>query len=496
MQPKESLSSAASNGIHFMITRIFSRYRPRYIRSLIYMLQACEYNVRDYLAWYGRTKDFSRVERRKTLVKTPKVYALYFSAYAILIALAGLVYYAAAFAEDLPRFVILACTMFLALYILPYAILIPLVSLKALQIPLENMLMARARKILARHKGLKIAIAGSFGKTSMREILKTVLSEGKRVASPPFSYNTPLGICRFVNQLKGTEDVLIFELGEYYPGDVKKLCELIDPHVGIVTGVNEAHLDRFGTLEKTAKTIFELADYLKNKPVYINGENAITRRQANHNLKSHILYSREGAGDCRVRSAESGLSGTSFVLEVGGEKFWAESKLLGLHTIGPLAVSAHVAHRLGFDNKQIEKGIRKTSAFTHRLLPHEDKNGVITLDDSYNGNPDGVHAIIDFLSLLRGHRRWYVTPGLVEMGARTKEVHKAIGRQVAWADIEKVVLIRNSVTPFIAQGLEEAGFRGEIIWYENALTAYAALPHLTVKGDIVLLQNDWPDQYA
>src|SRR3990167_2044445 len=179
------------------MSRILSRYRPRFIRSLLYMLQSCEYNIRDYISWYGRTKDFSRVERRKILVKTPKVHALYFSAYAILIALAGLAYYATEFAEPQQRLVILACTMLLAPFILPYAILIPLVSLKVLQIPFENMLMARARKILARHKGLKIAIAGSFGKTSMREILKAVLSEGlpaapgstaqagKRVASPP-----------------------------------------------------------------------------------------------------------------------------------------------------------------------------------------------------------------------------------------------------------------------------------------------------------------------
>ena len=491
-----------------MILNILSRYRPRFIRSLLYMLQSCEYNISDYLAWCGRTKDFSRVERRKTLVKTPKVYALYASAYAILIALAGLAYYATAFAGPQQRLVILACTMLLAPFILPYAILIPLVSLKALQTPFENVLLARARKILARHKGLKIAIAGSFGKTSMREILKAVLSEGlpaapgstaqagKRVASPPFSYNTPLGICRFVNQLGGDEDVLIFELGEYYPGDVKRLCELIDPHVGIITGVNEAHLERFGTLEKTAKTIFELADYLKNKPVYINGENAITRRRTNHNLKNHILYSREGVGECRVLNARSGLSGTSFVLKVGGESSLVESKLLGLHNIGPLVVGAHIARRLGFDKKQIERGMGKTSAFAHRLEPREDKNGVITLDDSYNGNPDGVHAIIDFLASVEGHRRWYVTPGLVEMGSRTADVHREIGRRIAQAQLEKVILITNSVTPYIEQGLCGAGYAGEIIRFNDALQAYAALPHMTAKGDIVLLQNDWPDQYA
>src|SRR3989344_802431 len=261
-----------------MIKRILSRYRPRYIRSLIYMLQACEYKVADYLSWYGRVRDFSRVERRKQLVKTGKVYALYIGAYAMFLALMAAAYYGTAFAGPAMKLVVLACTFFLSPYILAYAVLVPLVLLKVLQMPVEYVLMKRARTKLARHKGLKIAIAGSFGKTSMREILKTVLSEGLRVASPPFSHNTPLAIAAFIMQLTGNEEVLIFELGEYYPGDVKKLCALIDPHVGIITGVNEAHLEKFGTLERTARTVFELAEHLKKKPVYTNGENEIARK--------------------------------------------------------------------------------------------------------------------------------------------------------------------------------------------------------------------------
>ncbi|MDO8522502.1 MAG: UDP-N-acetylmuramoyl-tripeptide--D-alanyl-D-alanine ligase [bacterium] len=479
-----------------MITRILSRYRPLYIRSLIYMLQVCEYSIRDYVAWYGRTTDFSNVERRKTLIKTSKVYVLYVCAYAIVIALVAIAYYAMAFAEFTPRIVVLVCTALLAPYILAYVILIPLVLVRALQIPVEYVLIGQARKKLARHKGLKIAIAGSFGKTSMREILKTVLSEGARVASPPFSYNTPLGIARFIGELRGDEEVLIFELGEYYPGDIAKLCKLIDPHIGIITGINEAHLEKFGTLEKTASTIFELAEYLKYKPVYINGENEVARKNAKATLRNHILYSQEGVGDCRTENLKSDLRGTSFGLVLDGVKSRVKSKLLGLHTIGPLAVSAHIAYRLGFNRKQIEAGIGKTKAFSHRLEPHEDKSGVITLDDSYNGNPDGVHAIIDFLESLEGHRRWYVTPGLVEIGSRTAEVHKEIGRRIAAARLEKVVLIKNSVTPYIEQGLRETNYAGEILRFDDALQAYAALPHLTVKGDVVLLQNDWPDQYA
>ena len=471
-----------------MITHFLSRYRPRYIRSLIYMLQSCEYNVHDYLAWYWRTKDFSRVERRKTLVKTPKVLILTACAYAIillLIVLAGITFQSAP--------IISLATVILAPYILAYGIIIPVWLAELLQKPFEYGLMIQASKKLAGHKGLKIAIAGSFGKTSMREILKAVLGEGKRVASPPFSYNTPLGICRFVSGLKGDEEVLIFELGEYYPGDVRKLCELIDPEIGVITGVNEAHLEKFRTLEKTTGTIFELAEYLKDKPVYVNGENELARKNAS---EKHIIYSRDGAGVCRVENPQTDLKGASFTIVKDGIGSRVSSKLLGLHNVGPLAAAAHIAYRLGATDKQVQYGIGNTKAYDHRLLPREDQNGVITIDDSYNGNPDGVHAIIDFLTSLRGHRRWYVTPGLVEMGTRTKEVHKEIGRRLARAGIERIILIKNSVTPHIERGLKDAGYAGELLWFNDALQAFSSLPHLTVKGDVVLLQNDWPDQYA
>jgi UDP-N-acetylmuramoyl-tripeptide--D-alanyl-D-alanine ligase len=144
---------------------------------------------------------------------------------------------------------------------------------------------------------------------------------------------------------------------------------------------------------------------------------------------------------------------------------------------------------------QIEAGLQKTKPFDHRMEKKVDASGVITLDDSYNGNPDGVAAVIQFLTSLKDHRRFYVTPGLGEMGPRTKAVHEQIGKELAEAGIEKVILIKNSVTPHIAAGLAANDYKGEIIWFNDALAAFVALPLMTVRGDVVLLQNDWPDQY-
>ena len=172
-----------------------------------------------------------------------------------------------------------------------------------------------------------------------------------------------------------------------------------------------------------------------------------------------------------------------------------KSALLGLHQVGPLAAAADIALILGLSPEQVKSGVNKTTPFSHRLELKTDDAGVVTLDDSYNGNPDGFNAAIDFLASLEGCRRFYVTPGLVEMGSQTEEVHRQIGRRLARTSIEKVVLVKNSVTPYIEQGLKEEEYHGEIIWFNDALAAFVALPLLTVKGDVVLLQNDWPDQY-
>ena len=481
-----------------------TRYRPRYIRSLVYMMQASEYNAGDFLRWFRRTRDFLGVEERKTLVLTPKaliflgvgyVSVLFLFAVALLVPLVGTSWW---------KYTIFILIVLSLPYILSYGMALFLILGRFVQWPVEQGLIALANRKLKTHKGLRIAIAGSYGKTSMREILKTVLSAGKVVAAPPGSHNTPLGISSFIRGLKGDEEVLVFEMGEYYRGDVKRLCAMVQPDIGIITGVNEAHLEKFKEVERTRETVFELAEYLhasdvpakegaSRKPLYINGENEVAR---NHAPAEAILYSREGVGRWRVDRAQTGLLGTSFTFQTGKENISVRSHLLGLHQVGPLVAAAHLASKLGLTMEQIEKGIDATKPFSHRLEQRVDAHGVTILDDSYNGNPDGVRAVIEFLATIRGSRRWYVTPGLVEMGSRKEDVHKEIGRELAKAGIEKVVLMRNSVTPFIETGLQEGKYQGEIVWFEKALDAFSALPNLTVKGDVVLLQNDWPDQYV
>jgi UDP-N-acetylmuramoyl-tripeptide--D-alanyl-D-alanine ligase len=255
--------------------------------------------------------------------------------------------------------------------------------------------------------------------------------------------------------------------------------------MGIITGINEAHLKRFKTIDNTVKTIYELGEYLDS--LYVNGDSPLALDSAR---KTDIIYSSSGMGTNLVLDAKTDLNGLSFKFRNSDFK----SKLLGVHQIGPLVCAIEIALSLGLSMEQIQKGIAKTKPFSHRLEPKTDSSGVIIIDDSYNGNPDGVRVAIDFLKNISG-RRFYITPGLVEMGAKTKEVHLEIGKMLALAGIEHVVLIRNSVTSYIEEGLKDNDFKGELIWFDSALEAYNSIPSITISGDIVLLQNDWPDQY-
>ncbi len=468
--------------------KFLTRYRPLYLRTLVYMLQSNLYDIKPTISWFWRTKDFSRVMTRKNLMMTTKARLLLAWLW-LLVALGwGLMIVVLAYQQYVLAFALLL----LAPYILALGLIAPLVvGTVLIQRPREKKMVASARKKLAAHKGIKIAIAGSFGKTTMKEILLATLSEGKKVAATPGNMNTPLGISRFIERLDGSEEVLIFELGEYYPGDIRELCHLVQPDMGVITGINEAHLERFKSIDRTVATIYELADYLGKKPLWANGESELV---ASNIRSGNVAYTRKGVGKLKVQHAKTGLKGTDFQVVGGGAKLRLHSDLLGLHNVGPLSAAVAIADHLKLTAKQIESGVAKTKPFEHRMQPAE-AAGIWTIDDSYNGNPDGARVAIEFLGGLTDCRRVYVTPGLVETGSATEAVHNQMGLELSNA-VDVVILVKNSVTPFIAEGLNAGGYKGDILWYDDGLSCLNALPQITKPGDVVLLQNDWSDNYA
>jgi UDP-N-acetylmuramyl pentapeptide synthase len=476
--------------------KYFTRYLSVYPTALLYMLQDTEYRLDRYAKWFLRTNDFTKVMKRRSLEVTPKIKLLQMVLWGlwalIIIAVAVLVivgYISHSFMLGLIAIVL----VILLPYILAFGIIVPLlVGALVIQKPRERAMIERARAIFKASKATRIAIAGSFGKTTMKEILRTVLVEGKTVAATPGNMNTAIGISRFASRLMGDEEVLIIELGEEHVGDVKLLSELSRPTMGVITGINEAHLISFKTLDQTVATVFELVDYVGKKAVvYKNGESQLVKD--NVTSADRYVFNAEGVNGWKVTKSRTSLDGTHFVATHGNTIINAHTQLLGRHTIGMTVTAIAIAHDLGLSPKQIEAGLQNVEPFEHRMQPRK-LHGAWIIDDTYNGNSQGVQAGLELLASLPAKRRIYVTPGLVEQGSSTQDVHELIGQQAAEsADI--VVLMKNSTTDYIVQGLTDSAYKGQIMIVDDPLEFYTNLDQFVAAGDVVLMQNDWTDNY-
>ncbi|MFY9227955.1 MAG: UDP-N-acetylmuramoyl-tripeptide--D-alanyl-D-alanine ligase [Candidatus Microsaccharimonas sp.] len=476
-----------------MITKYWTRYVPGYLKTLLYMLQNTEYKIGDYLRWYFRTSDFRRVMKRRGLDMTSKVKLLLVVlrlltlVFIIVVGLFVYNFYLTGYWGWLLAAVLVALS---APKLLAGIIIIPLVIGDILiQKPRERAIIRRAKGILNDHPAVRVAIAGSYGKTTAKEMLLAVLKQAKSVAATPGNMNTAIGISRFVQKLNGDEDILIFELGEERMGDVAQLSRLTVPDIGVITGIAEAHLSSFKTIERTAATIFELADFVTPDKLYTNQDNSLVAKYPSKSTG----YSYKGLGDWKVSKVSTSVGGTDFTAKNGSRIVRVHTGLLGIHNIGPTLMAIAIADSLGLTTKEIERGLRTVVPFEHRMEPRP-MHGAWIIDDTYNGNSEGVKAGLEFLKDSGAKRRVYVTPGLVEQGSMTETVHREMGRQIA-TSADVVVLMENSVTEYIKAGMKKAGFKGKLVEVDNPLEFYTNLDQFVASGDIVLMQNDWTDNY-
>lgn len=348
-----------------------------------------------------------------------------------------------------------------------------------------------------------VGIAGSYGKTTMKEAISAVLSQKLSVLKTPENINTPLGISQLIlEKLHENVQVFVVEMGEYYRGDIQDICSIVMPDISVVTGINEAHLERLGSLRVTTETIFEIVQNKKKEGfIVINADDIYVRENYKRFVKDGDieLYSshKNGKSDVGITDTYFHQDGTglSFTISYQGQKKRMKIPFLGDYIFGVIRASAKIGLRLGLTFPQIVAGIGTLSPFPHRLQPIQSQRDVLIIDDSYNGNPNGVEEAIQTLEKFTKRRKLYVTPGLVEIGEESTRVHQDIGRKLGKV-AHLVLLVRNSVTPYISKGLEKSGFdTKKILWFENASVLFQEIQHISRSGDVILFQNDWPENY-
>lgn len=331
----------------------------------------------------------------------------------------------------------------------------------------------KAKKKIASMKNLTIiCITGSYGKTSMKNFVAQLLSRKYKVYSTPRSVNTLGGIIKDINQsLPSDTQVYVCEAGARLEGDIYAITQFLHPQIVVVGKVGPQHIEYFKTIERIKRTKLELIRSDRLQKAFI------------HTSVTDIPYPKVTFFGDEVLNTNATLEGTDFDLTVGGElQHFHTSVLGGFQTIN-LNAAILIAEQMGMHTSEIVQAVENLKSVEHRL-ERIDAGGKIILDDSYNGNIDGMLEGIRLCSLHSG-RKVIVTPGLVES---TNELNTELINAI------------NTVfdIAIITGQLNAVQFNKELNVPEKILLADKSqmeekLGEMTRAGDIILFANDAPN---
>lgn len=341
-----------------------------------------------------------------------------------------------------------------------------------------------------------VGITGSYGKTSVKFFLQKLMTAKYETLMTPESFNTTLGVVRTIReQMKGTHEYFLCEMGAKNPGDIKEICDIVKPRFGIITSIGPQHLESFKTLENVVKTKFELVDSLPADGIaFLNCDNE--EIQGHPVTVKKVTYGIENQNaDYFGYGIKVSRSGSSFSVRCPLGDFPFETRLIGRHNVLNIVGAIAAASTLGVPMADLQIRVRLLESVPHRLQLIKGGNALI-IDDAYNSNPSGAKAALETLSAFEGCRI-LLTPGMVELGEKQEELNFNFGIQAA-ESCDYVILVGEKQTKPIYDGLVFAGYPEEKITVapdlSQALQRANSLP-TEGKEKIVLLENDLPDNY-
>lgn len=346
-----------------------------------------------------------------------------------------------------------------------------------------------------------IGVTGSFGKTSTKFAIAALLGDPSGVLATPGSFNTPLGLTRTINEhLNERHRFLVAEMGAYKEGEIAELCDLVHPTIGVLTAIGPAHLDRFGSMDAIRRAKYEIVTSLPaDGTAIMNVDDSEVRALADQTKAVRVVrYGIDPSGkpDVTAGGVEVGTEGTSFTVTDtrNGDSVAVSTRLLGRHSIGHVLAGIATALVTGRRLSEMAAPVSALEPVEHRLQLIEGAGGITVIDDAFNSNPEGAAAALDVLESMSAQRKIVVTPGIIELGPLQAQENERFGeRAAAVADVIIVVAKVNRAA--ILAGARRVPDGAKVFAVDTLSEATAKFSELVGPGDVILFENDLPDQY-
>lgn len=385
--------------------------------------------------------------------------------------------------------------MLIYIGIIPLALILVIPLGGIVNYPLDKIIYvfykARCRLRLRKNPDLTvIGITGSMGKTSVKNYLYKMLSQKYRVLVTPHSYNTPMGVCMSVKKDIKNYEIFIVEMGARRKNDIKELCKMVRPSIGIITGITNQHGKTLNGIEGIKNAKYQLIEGLCGQKLafFSSDSEGAEELYLKAQCEKHLV----GINGKRIYAREilQGEDGISFTIYFGGKEYKTCAPMIGEHTVTNICIASAVAFRLGVGVGKILSVIPTLTPPPHRASVIKASSGLTVIDDGYNANLEGVRSTANAIKSFSGYKI-AVTAGIVELGKSAEEVNKEVGRVLAEVFDEVVCVGINA--RFIESGVNEFDKRSTVVG--SRAEAQAVLEGKRLSSGVVAFFNDLPDKY-
>ncbi len=331
-----------------------------------------------------------------------------------------------------------------------------------------------------------VAVTGSVGKTTVKELLAHLLSVKFKVLKNRGTENNLIGVPKTLFQLEPSYEVIVLEMGTSCPGEIERLSSIIAPQIGVLTQISSAHLEGLKNLEGVRQEKLKILQGLeRGGTLILNAADALLKNTQSGVHKIRRVGFAKDAADLVAEQIWCHEKGTSF--SVNGQRF--ETALMGRHNLINCLLAIECATALGVDSALLQKSLSVFKPVAGRLCL-KNMDGILFLDDSYNSNPASFQAALETLKSFKTHGKKGVLCGdMLELGAESEVYHRQLGVFLAGLHFDFVIAC-GAQSKFLVEEAVKAGYHHSKIYHtKNSVEAAKCCQKLALPGDLVLVKG-------
>jgi UDP-N-acetylmuramoyl-tripeptide--D-alanyl-D-alanine ligase len=376
------------------------------------------------------------------------------------------------------------------LVITPLSVSLAVLAFQPLTAVQKQRVIRRAKAKITELQPTVIGVTGSYGKSSTKEFLAAILGERFSTLATPKNINVDIGVAQTIlDSLRPEHEVFVVEMGAYRPGEIDAICDLVSPIIGVLTAINEQHLALFGSLQAIIDTKSELLEALPAAGLaVVNRDIPACMEAAERTTARRKFFSVQDVAHTYATDIQVEPTRVRFLLHIGAERLPAVAHLAGAQVVPSLLAAATVAAHMGMTIQEIVAAIAKVQPVFGTMQLRNGRTHAFVIDDSYNSNPDGFLAALDYLAQFHDKRKIVVTPGMVELGVESDMHHRTVGSRIGEVADLLVITKQDSAKP-LRDAAKQGGLQESQIIVSERLSGLREVLDGVTHEDVILIEG-------